>query len=106
MNIKIITDSTADLPLELVEEFGISVVPAYIMAGGEIYRDRIGFSIEEFYTTMLEGEDYPTTEPPTPEDFAAAYKAAAAETDGIISIHISSKISATYSAAEQGKNGA
>lgn len=103
MNIKIITDSTADLPLELVEEYGISVVPAYIMAGGEIYRDRIGFSIEEFYTTMLEGEDYPTTEPPTPEDFAAAYKEAAADTDGIISIHISSKISATYSAAEQGK---
>jgi DegV family protein with EDD domain len=103
MNIKIITDSTADLPLELVDEFGISVVPAYIITGSEIYHDRIGFSIEEFYTTILEGEDYPTTEPPTPEDFAAVYREAAVDTDGIISIHISSKISATYNAAEQGK---
>ena len=53
MNIKIITDSTADLPLELAERSGITVIPAYLKLGEVIYRDRISFTDEEFYEKML-----------------------------------------------------
>ena len=103
MSIKIITDSTADLPSELAKEFGITVIPAYLRFGEVVYRDRISFSDEEFYKRMLEGTIYPVTEPATPDDFATVYKEVAHEANGIISIHISSKISATYNAAQQGK---
>jgi DegV family protein with EDD domain len=103
MIIKIITDSTADLPSELAKESGITVVPAYLRFGEVVYRDRISFSDEEFYERMLEDTAYPITEPANPDDFATVYKEVAREADGIISIHISSKISATYNAAQQGK---
>jgi len=103
MSIKIITDSTADLPSALAKEFGITVIPAYLRLGEVVYRDRISFSDEEFYERMLDGAVYPVTEPATPDDFATVYKEVAQEAGGIISIHISSKISATYNAALQGK---
>ena len=96
MKIRIITDSTADLPPELTKKFGITVVPAYLRFSEVVYRDRISFTDEEFYEKMLDGPVYPVTEPATPDDFAAVYKEVAQEADGIISIHISSRISATY----------
>jgi DegV family protein with EDD domain len=103
MSIKIITDSTADLPSELVKELDITVIPAYLRFGETLHRDRISFSDDEFYKEMIEGAVYPVTEPATPEDFANVYKKEAQEADGIVSIHISSKISATCNAAFQGK---
>ncbi len=103
MNIKIITDSTADLPGELAKDFGIKVVPAYLRFGDTVYRDRINFTDDEFYEKMLDGAIYPVTEPAIPDDFANAYQEANREADGIISVHISSKISATCNAALMGK---
>ncbi len=103
MNIKIITDSTADLPAELAKEFGIKVVPAYLRFGDTVYRDRINFTDDEFYEKMLDGAVYPVTEPAIPDDFANAYQETNREADGIISVHISGKISATCNAALMGK---
>jgi DegV family protein with EDD domain len=103
MTIKIITDSTADLPPELAEQLGITVVPAYLKFGKEVYRDRISFSVDEFYKKMVEETVFPVTEPATPEDFAEVYREAAKDAEGILSIHISSKISATCAAAAQGQ---
>ncbi|MFC2009844.1 DegV family protein [Chloroflexota bacterium] len=102
MTIKIVTDSTADLPLEVTEEMNINVIPAYIHVGNDSYRDRVNISDEEFYGRLLDGPEHPKTEPALPEDFAAIYRELGDKAEGIISIHISSKISATCNAASRG----
>ncbi|UCG10751.1 MAG: DegV family protein [Dehalococcoidia bacterium] len=102
MKVKIVTDSTADLPPQLASELGITVVPAYVRFGDEVYRDRIDISEDEFYQRLSSDPVHPTTEPPTPQDFAEVYQKLSAEADGIVSIHISSKLSATYNSALRG----
>jgi len=103
MNFKVVTDSTADLPSRLAEELGITVVPAYVRFKNEVYRDRIDISEDEFYQRLLSDPVHPSTEPPTPQDFAAVYQKLSQEADGIISVHISSKLSATCNSALRGK---
>ena len=103
MKIKIVTDSTADLPPRLAEEPGITVVPAYVKFRGEVYRDRVDINEDEFYHRLLNDPIHPSTDPPTPQDFADVYRKLSKEADGIISIHISSKISATCNSALRGK---
>ena len=103
MNIKIVTDSTADLPPRLASELGITVVPAYVHFGDDVYRDRVDISEDEFYRRLLSDPIHPSTEPPSPQDFADVYQKLSQEADGIISIHISSKLSATYNSALRGK---
>lgn len=103
MNVKIVTDSTADMPPDLASKLGITVVPAYVHFGNDVYRDRVDISEEEFYQRLLTDPVHPSTEPPTPEDFADVYQKLVREADGIISIHISSKLSATYNSALRAK---
>ena len=103
MKIKIVTDSTADLPPRLASEMGITVVPAYVHFGEDIYRDRVDISEDEFYHRLLHDPIHPSTEPPTPQDFADVYRNLSQEADGIISIHISGELSATYNSAILGK---
>lgn len=103
MKVKIVTDSTADLPSHLASDLDITVVPAYVRFGTNVYRDRIDISDEEFYRRLSSETEYPTTEPPTPEDFAEVYQRLSKEADAIISIHISSKLSATCNSALKGK---
>jgi DegV family protein with EDD domain len=103
MNVKIVTDSTADLPHWLARELDITVVPAYVQFGNEVYRDRVDISEDEFYQRLLQDPIHPSTEPPTPQDFTDVYRKLSQEADGIISIHISSKLSATCNSALRGK---
>ena len=103
MTIKIVTDSAADLPPILTEELGITVVPVYLRFGEQVYRDRVDISEEEFYQRLLHGHVHPNTTQPSPQDFASAYDKLSQEADGIISIHITSKLSGTYNSAVQGK---
>ena len=99
MTIKIVTDSTADLPQELIKELGVKIVPAYVRFGKELYRDGVDISEDELYNRMLSETVHPVTEPPTPKDFTRVYEELSREADGIVSIHISSKLSATYNSA-------
>ncbi|MFC1904950.1 DegV family protein [Chloroflexota bacterium] len=103
MTVKIVTDSTSDLPPQLAEELGITVVPVYVQFGSKVYRDRVDISEDELYRRLLSDPIHPSTEPPTPQDFAEVYHKLSKEADGIISIHISSKLSATYNSALRGK---
>jgi DegV family protein with EDD domain len=103
MVIKIVTDSTADLPPGVAEELGITVVPLYVRFGDKLYRDRIDISEDEFYDRLVHDPVLPGTSQPTPNDFAFVYRNLAKEADGIISIHISSKLSGTCSSALSGK---
>jgi len=103
MTVKIVTDSSADLPAQLVQELGITVVPLYVRFGDEVYRMGVDINDDEFYQRLIHGSIHPTTIQPSPQDFTDAYQKLAQEADGIVSIHISSKLSGTCNSALQGK---
>jgi len=103
MAVKIVTDSSADLPAELVQELGITVVPLYLRFGEEVFRDRVDISEDEFYQRLLHDPIHPATIQPTPQDFVDVYQKLSKEADGIVSIHLSSKLSGTCNSALQGK---
>lgn len=103
MRIKVVTDSTADLPPQLAKELGITVVPVYLRFGDEVFRDRVDISEDEFYQRLLHDPIHPNTTQPSPQDFVDVYKNLAQGADGIISIHVSSKLSGTYNSALRGK---
>jgi DegV family protein with EDD domain len=103
MAVKIVTDSGADLPHEIIEALDITVVPLYIYFGQEAYRDGVDISPDELYKRLVEGTVHPTTTQPMPVDFEKVYSELLLETDEIVSIHISSKVSGTYNSAVQGK---
>lgn len=100
MTIRVITDSTCDLPASTIEKYDIKVVPFYINVGEEEYLDGIDITREEFYTKLPDFPTNPTTAVPSPMKFKAIYDALAEEgaTD-IISIHISEALSAMVNVA-------
>lgn len=104
MVVKIVTDSGADLPLELVKALNITVVPVYIYFGDKPYRDGIDISADELYTRLVEGPVHPTTTQPMPVDFVNVYNEMAREFDQIVSIHLSSKVSGTVNSALQARD--
>jgi DegV family protein with EDD domain len=103
MPVKVVTDSTADLPPTLAEELGITVVPIYVRFGDKVYRDRVDISEDDFYERLTRDPVHPNTTQPTPQDFADVYQKLSQEAEGIISIHISAKLSGTYNSALQAK---
>jgi len=103
MTVKIVTDSTADLPVQLAQELGITVVPVYVRFGDKVYRDRVDMSEDEFYQKLLQSPVHPSTSQPAPADFADTYTKLSHETDEIVSIHVSSKMSGTCNSALQGR---
>ena len=103
MTVKIVTDSSCDLPAELVQELGITVVPLYVRFGEEVYREQVDISLDEFYQRLEHGPIHPVTIQPSPQDFINVYQKLSQEADGIVSIHISNKLSGTCNSALQGK---
>jgi DegV family protein with EDD domain len=106
MTVKIVTDSTSDLPSPVAQALGITVVPAYIHFGDKTYRDRVDISEDELYQRLVDGPVHPTTSAPSPGDFAEAYSRLAQESDEIVSIVVTSKQSAVYDSALLGKEAA
>jgi DegV family protein with EDD domain len=105
--VRIVTDSTCDLPPELVHQYGIQVVPLYVNINGETYLDRVDISTEEFHRRLAawpSGQDLPTTSHPAVETFEELYKKILKDGDSIISIHHSSKLGSTYQTAVQARN--
>jgi DegV family protein with EDD domain len=98
--IAIVTDSTADLTPELVEELGVTIVPLRVIFGNEAYREGVEITTEEFYERLVKSRQLPTTSAPSVGDFQEVYERLLKEADGIISIHISSKLSGTMQVAE------
>lgn len=105
MSVKIVTDSTADLPPEVAQEFGITVVPLHIHFGEETYEDGVDISKEEFYRRLTSEKQLPKTSAPSAGTFTETYERLAGETGEILSVHISHKLSATYNSATMGKDG-
>jgi len=101
MTVKIVTDSVADLPSQVVKELGITVIPILVRWGEEIYRDGIDLTADEFYERLKRSRIPPATSVPPPATFAEAYDRLAEETDEILVITLTSKLSGTYQVALQ-----
>ena len=102
MKIKIVTDSTSDLPAQMVRELDITVVPALVQFGDKVYRDGVDLSTQEFYHRLQTNSVLPRTSAPSPGTFKEVYGRLAREAEAIVSIHVSAKMSATYDAARLG----
>lgn len=103
MTVKIVTDSGSDITQEEARQLGITVVPVYLRFGDRVYRDGVDIDADEFYQKLVTSPVHPTTSSPSPGDFAKVYEGVAQEGDGIVSIHITGKHSATCNAALLGK---
>ncbi len=102
MTVKIVTDSSSDLPKDLAEKLGIAVVPLYVRFGTDSYRDGVDITPDEFYKKLTGDSVIPVTSAPSPGLFTELYESLAGTTDSIISIHVSRNLSGTYEAAQAG----
>lgn len=104
MAIKILTDSTADLPKEIVEQYDIAVLPLKVIFGKKEYVDGVDLTPEQFYQMLETNEDLPTTSQLTPEQYMPYFEDAKAKGDDLICIHISSSMSGTMQSANIAKD--
>ncbi|AVX31373.1 EDD domain protein, DegV family [Carboxydocella thermautotrophica] len=100
--VRIVTDSTADIPAEVVQEYGIKIVPLKVFLDGETYLDGVTLNSKEFYQRLPHLQNLPTTSQPSPLEFAEVYRELAAEGTQVISIHLSQKTSGTVQSARLG----
>jgi len=100
MTVRIVTDSTCDLPSRVISDLGICVLPLYIHADNQDYLDGIDISREEFYARLPAFRPAPTTAVPSTIKFRALYDSLAdQDASEVLSIHISSSLSATTNVA-------
>src|SRR5512142_3436355 len=99
MAVKIVTDSVSDITPEMAKQLGVTVVPLYVRFGDKVYKDRLEMSTEEFYQRLVSDGASPSTTQPTPKDFADTYSRLAKETDDLLVIVLSKKLSGTYESA-------
>lgn len=97
--IKIITDSTVDLSRDLIDQYGIEVMPLMVSFGDESYLDGVDIKFNEFLEKMKQSSIFPTTSQINPTRFYEVYKNYLKEGYKILSIHLSSKMSGTYQSA-------
>ncbi len=99
MTVKVVTDSVADLPPQVVQELGITVIPLYVRFGAEVYRDGLDLTAEQFYEKLRSSKVLPSTSVPSPGTFAETYDKLAEETDEVVVITLSRKLSAIHRVA-------
>jgi DegV family protein with EDD domain len=92
--VRVVTDSTSDLPPDLARAHGIQTVPLLVLFGDRVFHDGVDLKPREFYEQLEKGPAHPRTNPPSREDFLETYRALAAQKD-VISIHLSEKLSQT-----------
>lgn len=100
MSVAVITDSTAYLPEDMVEGYGIRVVPLYVVLAGRSGREGLDIGPDDVARVLATRGQTVSTSRPTPGDFVAAYRQALDEGAGkIVSVHLSSELSGTWDAA-------
>lgn len=103
MAIRVVTDSTADLPADLVRELGIHVVPLNVHFGEETLLDGVDITPDDFYRRLVASARPPTTSQPSVGAFVEVYERLLAESDGVVSVHLSSHVSGTHNSATQAR---
>ena len=97
--VAIVTDSSANLPPELIQQWNISVVPALLVFKGEAFHDGLDVTPGELYRWLRANKRIPTTSAPSIGDFVRVYAALAEKAAGIVSIHPPPQLTATYGTA-------
>ena len=101
--IRIVTDSTCDLPANVIEQYNITVVPAWVNIGAQSMTDGIELTHKRFYNNLAHYDTHPTTAAPAPGVFAEAYSALADEgVTEAVSIHVSADLSGFLNSARLG----
>ena len=103
MTVRIVTDSSADLPADLVQKHGIKVLPCYVVVDDQTFKDGVEIQADEFYRRLQAKGRTPTTAQPTVADFQKVYRDLVGQGDQVLSIHVSAKLSGTLNSAEQAK---
>jgi DegV family protein with EDD domain len=101
MSVKIVTDSTADLPQEVIDKYNIAVVPLTVHFGDTTYLDGVDIHATEFYSLLAGSARLPTTSQPSIGAMAELYSNLTENNSDIVSIHISGKLSGTLNSAMQ-----
>jgi DegV family protein with EDD domain len=97
--VRVVTDSTADIPADMIAALGITVIPSYVVFGSESYREGVELTKQQFYEKLRTTRVIPTTAAPPPAIYEETYRRLAQETGEIVSIHLASGYSGLYSSA-------
>ncbi|MEM7033221.1 MAG: DegV family protein [Chloroflexota bacterium] len=100
MTIKLVTDSTCDLPTTMLQDLQVTVVPINIQFGTATYKENLTITSVDFYAKINEEGQLPKTSQPSVGDFVEVYQQLSLETDHIVSIHLTSKLSGTFQSAK------
>ena len=98
--IKVVVDSTADLPADQLERHQIAVVPINIQFGTQTYRENVDLDQSGFYRKIEESHILPKTSQPSPGEFVEVYRSIAKPGDQVISMHVTAKLSGTCQSAQ------
>lgn len=99
-NVKIVTDSTLDLPKEIIKENNITVIPLSITIDGETYIDGVDISPKEFITKMQQSEELPKSSQPPAGEFLEVYNKLTEDGSEVLSIHMTAQMSGTVQSAQ------
>lgn len=97
--VKILTDSTADLPQSILDRYSVGVIPLYVLIDGKSYKDGIEITTDELYRLVSEHHSLPQTAAPSVGDFYEAFAPWIRDGYDIIYIGLSSRVSATIQSA-------
>ena len=101
MPVKIVTDSTADLPPQVAQELDIAVIPLTVVFGDRAYKEGVDIDHDTFYRLLQESRTLPTTSAPSVGELLRAYEEVLQRWEEVVCVHLSSKLSATYNNACQ-----
>jgi len=99
--IALVTDSTCDLPQEILEKYQITMVPLTLQVGASLFLDRTTISSEQFYNLLETSPVYPTTSQPAYKDFINKYSYLSSHYESTIGIHLSKQLSGTFSNSQR-----
>ena len=100
MTVRIVTDSTADIPPEVATALGITVVPLTVHFGDTVYHDGVDLDAEGFLVALAANKSLPHTAQPSPAAFVEVYTRLLDQGHDVISIHLSGKLSGTINSAQ------
>ncbi len=99
-SIALITDSVCDLPMEIMNDYQIHMVPLNLFFGENQYIDKVTITLDKFYQMMEESKDLPSTSQPSVKAFVNLYSNLLTHYDSVISVHLSDKLSGTFNGAQ------
>jgi hypothetical protein len=99
--IALVTDSTCDIPQDILEKYQISMIPLTLQVGASVYLDRTTIASEQFYSLLESSPVYPTTSQPSYKDFINKYSYLSSHYESTIGIHIGKNLSGTFSNSQR-----